>query len=277
MGFVYNLYFFKGMLIVLDMGVLVFLVCIAKYRTIPLYFLLIHAWHPLGIIEIAGSGHQDIVGIFFLTGCLYFWQKQNIWGSASMLAASFLSKLFPLLLFPLLIRNRGKSPYLMLFALTILLYSPFYSSDYLLFRGLTVYSKTWQANGSVFYVTNLLINSVFIAKVAVGLLFLAIYLFTYFRLHEFDIACFVVLGSFLILSPTLHPWYLLWVIPLSVIIPNKAWLWLTLSVAVYYHVLIDYYEKGVWQEQIWIKMLIFIPFFVLLTLSFLNKKRPSHA
>ena len=140
-----------------------------------------------------------------------------------------------------------------------------------------MYSKIWQANGSVFYVTNLLINSVFIAKVAVGLLFVAIYLFTYFRLHEFDTACFVVLGSFLILSPTLHPWYLLWVIPLLVIIPNKAWLWLTLSVAVYYHVLIDYYEKGVWQEQIWIQVLLFLPFFVLLTLSLLNKKRPSHA
>ncbi len=70
------------MLIIFDLGVLIFLHFIIRKRSIPLRFLLIYAWHPLVIVEIAGSGHQDILGIFFLVGCLLFWQHRKLWPSA---------------------------------------------------------------------------------------------------------------------------------------------------------------------------------------------------
>ena len=275
MGIAYNLYFFKAVLISLDLGVLVFLHFIIRKRSIHLRSLLIYAWHPLVIIEIAGSGHQDILGIFFLVGCLLFWQYQRFWQSAMMLTGAVLSKLFPLFLFPLLLRNKSKWPYLILIFFTVLFYMPFYSPDDHLFTGLTVYSETWQANDSVFYIIHSLMKNMFASKVAIGILFLIIYVFAFFKIPDFGSACFMALGGFLILSPTFHPWYILWIIPLLVITFNKAWFWLTMGIVVYYHVLIDYFDKGIWQEQMWIKITIFLPFFILLAISFIFKPPPS--
>ena len=212
----YNLYFLKGMLIALDLGLLAFLYLIISNCGIPVYYLLIYAWHPLVIVEIAGSGHQDIIGMFFLAGCLYFRQTRNLTGSSLMLTGSFLSKLFPLFLFPLLLRRAHKWPYLIPVCLTILFYAPFYSSDFHLFTGLAAYSKAWQANDSIFFVLKILFKKSFTGKIFIIFIFLGIYLYTYSKISSFHKACFTTLGSFLILSPTLHPWYLLWIIPFLV-------------------------------------------------------------
>ncbi|MBW1698406.1 MAG: hypothetical protein JRK26_16575 [Deltaproteobacteria bacterium] len=273
MGVAYNLYFFKAVLIALDLAVMVFLYFIAKNRLVSLHRLLIYGWHPLVIIEISGSGHQDVIGIFFLTGCVYFWQKRNLWKSSLMLIASFLSKLFPLMLFPLLLRNKNKWPYLMLLALTIVFYLPFHGAGLEVFSGLGIYSSTWQANDSVFYVIHLLIKNQVMARIVVGVLFLMIYAYIYLKGGEFTGASLAVLGGFMILSPTLHPWYVLWIIPLLVLLPDKAWLWLTMGVAIYYYILIDYFEQGLWQEHLWIKGVIFIPFFILLADSCFKEKK----
>jgi len=273
----YNLYFFKALLIVLDMGGLFFLYLIIKHHGLPFRNLLIWAWHPLLIVEIAGSGHQDIIGIFLLTGCLYYMQRQRLLGASLMLVGSFLSKLFPLFLFPLLLRRQKKWPYLVLMLLTTLFYLPFYNTETHLFTGLSVYTRTWEANASIFYLLKLLIKDLQATKFLIILIFLSIYLYAYRSISKFETACFVTLGSFLLLTPTLHPWYILWVIPFLVISPNRAWLYLTMASTAYYHVLIDYFEKDLWQEQLWIKYLIYLPFFALLILEYLKKRRISNA
>ncbi len=37
-------------------------------------------------------------------------------------------------------------------------------------------------------------------------------------------AGFILLGCIIMLTPVLHPWYLCWIIPFLVIIPNRAWI-----------------------------------------------------
>ena len=59
----YNLYFFKAMLILLDLGLLVFLNLIIRKRGIPVYYLLIYAWHPLVIVEMPGKRGKMKTGI----------------------------------------------------------------------------------------------------------------------------------------------------------------------------------------------------------------------
>ena len=38
--------------------------------------------------------------------------------------------------------------------------------------------------------------------------------------------CLLVLGGVLLLSPTRHPWYLLWILPFAA--AKRSWAWLTL-------------------------------------------------
>jgi hypothetical protein len=234
--------------------------------------LLIWAWHPLVIVEIAGSGHQDIIGIFFLIGCFYFLKQQKTIPSTLMLIGSFLSKLFPVMLFPLLLRKHRRWPYLLLVLSTVLFYIPFLVPDARLFTGLSIYTRTWEANASVFYVLKALFGGAQTAKFTIGSIFIGIYIYTYRSISDFETACFIVLGSFLILAPTLHPWYILWMIPFLMVRFNRAWLYLSMASTAYYHVLIDYFGKNIWQAQLWIKCLIYIPFFVFLIISAMKKR-----
>jgi alpha-1,6-mannosyltransferase len=276
MALSYNLYFFKGMLICLDLGLLLLLAAVVKQRGLSTNRLLVYAWHPLVVVEIAGSGHQDIIGLFFLGAVLFFSSRRNLLGAAVMLTGAVLSKLFPLMLFPFLVRNQKKWPYLLLVGIILVSYAVFFHPEHHLFTGLMGYTRHWHANDSVFFLLRTVFSHVMTAKVIILVVFLGFYGTTYKRVPGFVPAGFMVMGAYLILSPTLHPWYTLWILPFIIFNPNRAWIWLTMAVTLYYHVLIGYIETGTWQEELWVKGLIYIPFFVLLASSALNRKRCSH-
>ncbi|MFQ6113097.1 MAG: hypothetical protein ACE5NG_03290 [bacterium] len=74
----------------------------------------------------------------------------------------------------------------------------------------------------------------------------------------------ILLGTIFLLSPTVHPWYLCWLVPFLVIVPNRAWILLTGLVGLSYWALIDYAELGIWQENLCVKLVEYLPFYSLL-------------
>ncbi|MDA0712303.1 MAG: hypothetical protein O3B73_19055, partial [bacterium] len=54
------------------------------------------------------------------------------------------------------------------------------------------------------------------------------------------------------MTPTLHPWYVLWLIPFLVFDPQPEWIGFSLVVVLAYEVLIDYRLSGVWAESFWV-------------------------
>ncbi|MEE9604835.1 MAG: hypothetical protein V3V70_04610 [Candidatus Scalindua sp.] len=90
---------------------------------------------------------------------------------------------------------------------------------------------------------------------------------------------FMAIGTFLILSPTVHPWYLTWIVPFLCFNNNRAWLVLTGTVVFYYFMnhnlfstLIEYNNEWVWQEVHWLKLPEYVPFYGLLIYGWLVKK-----
>jgi hypothetical protein len=90
---------------------------------------------------------------------------------------------------------------------------------------------------------------------------------------------FIAIGTFLILSPTVHPWYLTWIVPFLCFNNNWAWLVLTGTVVFYYFMnhnlfstLIEYNNEWVWQEVHWLKLPEYVPFYGLLIYGWLVKK-----
>ncbi len=57
----------KIMLVVLDVFTCIFIIKILKNIGFPVWKSILYAWHPLPVIEIAGSGHIDSSVIFFLS------------------------------------------------------------------------------------------------------------------------------------------------------------------------------------------------------------------
>ncbi len=82
----------------------------------------------------------------------------------------------------------------------------------------------------------------------------------------------ILLGTFILLNPTVHPWYLAWLVPFLVVVPNRAWLLLTGLSGLSYWILVDYSQTGVWQESTWVRLVEYLPFYTLLLYDALRRR-----
>jgi rSAM/selenodomain-associated transferase 2 len=74
----------------------------------------------------------------------------------------------------------------------------------------------------------------------------------------------VAIGCLLLFLPTLHPWYLVLIVPFLVFYPSKAWLYLTAAIVFTFPVMAVEFETGIYQEIFWAKYFEYIPFYGLL-------------
>jgi hypothetical protein len=82
-----------------------------------------------------------------------------------------------------------------------------------------------------------------------------------------------MIGTILLLSPTVHPWYIMWLVPYLCFFPSPAWLMLTSTVALSYHAPFLASPGEPWQEHTWFKILEYAPFFLLAAGSAFLRKR----
>ncbi len=273
-------------------------------------------WNPLIIVEFAGSGHSDIIGIFFMVFSIWLLLAGRLYWSNAALVFSFLTKFISALYLPVILYLKKKNRIvlvLMFIALTALFYLPYADAGERLFTGLKVYSSKWRFNASIFEVIfrtvkSLLPDSVVVkymiapygyaanaetiatrgadlalllAKGIVAVLFIGWLVYYLKRLPRdlsregsvwiFKFGLFV-LGAFFLLNPTLQPWYVAWLMPLLVVAPNRAWILFTGLVGLSYWILIDYTQLGVWQESTWVRLVEYVPFYLLLTYDAVRAK-----
>ena len=254
----------------LTMGLLIL---ILRERQLPLSRIIIYAWNPLVIIEFAGSGHLDSAGIFFLMLAFYLFTKKRSRAPAFALALSFLIKFIPLIFIPFLLVRRKASTLSIFVAAVIILYLPFVDAGKKLFESLLAYSEHWVFNASLYELILCSGLSPLTARgiSALALLLLVIMLFFHYARKTNDeqvdsiyYVGFLILGGFLLLTPTIHPWYLCWMVPFLVIFPNRAWIYFTGSVFLSYMILKGYVDTGVWQENTAVKLVEYLPFYTLL-------------
>ena len=67
--------------------------------------ILVYAWNPLVVIEVAWSGHHDVLVVGLLLWALILLQVQRRVAAVGLLGAAVLSKLYPLILAPALLKG----------------------------------------------------------------------------------------------------------------------------------------------------------------------------
>ena len=71
---------------------------------------------------------------------------------------------------------------------------------------------------------------------------------------------------FMMLSPTVHPWYLVWLVPWMILYRGRStpiiFTW-TMTVLLSYWVLVDYKTIGVWNPSPWIWIAEYLPVIIL--------------
>jgi hypothetical protein len=204
-----------------------------------------------------------------------------------------MSKFVFIIVTPFLI-PRGKLKYIAVLPLVIaILYLPYISAGKGLFSTLLHFGTQYHYNDSAhFLIFCLSLGSPFISRIITFMIFVTVLLYLYKDHLNTNYAetgpngndavlkfAFMVIGTFLILSPTVHPWYLTWIVPFLCFNNNWAWLVLTGTVVFYYFMnhnlfstLIEYNNEWVWQEVHWLKLPEYIPFYGLLIYGWLVKK-----
>ncbi len=308
---------FKIALLGFDLLTMAVVFLILRHLAIDLRRGLLYAWNPLAIVEISGSGHADIIGVFFLMLSLWLlFKKRPLFANIS-LALSFLSKIFSAMLWPIYFFTQKKNKIalaLMFLIFAAAFYWPYAGAGRGLFTGLLIYGEKWQFNASIFWIILSAVKALLpeswivrwmiapygytadavtldsrgtdlalmIAKGLVALVFAAMFCYYLLRLKK-DVEragpvwlaklSLILLGSFFLLSPTVQPWYLCWLLPFLALAPSRPWLLLTGLVALSYWQLIEYDRSGLWQELLWVKLVEYLPFYLLLVWDFWKGKQ----
>lgn len=231
---------------------------------------IVYAWHPLVLFEISSSGHCDPIAIFFLllgtatiiragSGKSNEPRKALIW-----LSASFMTKLFPLLFTPFFLTRTPRRQWLWFLPVPLLLFAIYIRPGSGLFESLGIYASIWRFNDSVFALVYLLVRDLQTAKMVCGAAVAAATLWAAGRPWRLEDQIMFSLSWFLLLSPQLDPWRLMWVVPFLVLRMRLSWLILTGTIVLSYHPLIVQGPYQQWVESGVFKLLEFVPFIAVL-------------
>lgn len=201
-------------------------------RLAPPRAVLLYAWCPLVVKEVAFTAHPDGFAVFFVLAAVLLAKRERLPAAAALLAFGAAAKVLALVAAPFVLRPIRWTHWAVFGGALALLYLPFAWQGGTDLSTLLVFAREWEFNASVFaLLTPLLPNAA--ARVVCGGLFLAVAVWLYCR--ERGAGRSVppgdrLYGLLLVLAPVVNPWYLLWVLPFAAIRPS-LWAW-TASVAV---------------------------------------------
>lgn len=177
------------------------------------HLVLAFAWNPLLAIEVAGSGHVDILGALLLVLSFATLARRRRTVAAVAFGLAVAVKFLPIILLPLYWKRvRVRDGILAAIAVGFL-YMPFLNHGRIPIGSLGTYVHSFWFNDPVFAALEHLAPPEVIAGVAVlvGLL-TAIWLRR--RSEAWDCEAFAwPMAASLLCAPVVYPWYLLWMLP----------------------------------------------------------------
>ena len=231
-----SIFALKVTFVACDLAIVLVLLDVLRRSRQGEHWVLAYAWHPLLAIEVAGSGHVDIVGVLLLlvsaAALLRRWRAV----AAMSFALAVAVKLLPIVLLPLYwkrVRMRDAA----LAAIVVgLLYIPFLNHGRIPIGSLGSYVQRFRFNDPVFATLERVVAPRFVAGLAVLVGFLtAIWMRK--KPAEGSAEAFAwPMAASLFCAPVVYPWYLLWMLPFlrsTSTLPILVW---TLSILSTYYV-----------------------------------------
>ncbi len=255
-----SLLMMKCLLIVCELIGIFFLILTLRRLELPMTSVILYAWNPLMIKVFAGSGHADAILVAMLCATAYFIVRGSKSLATIALGLAILAKLSPIILVPIIIRRIGWLRTLLLVAVVFIGYAPFLNAGQNLFAGFLKFAREWQFNAGAFGLIRWICQFISddpanLARQICAILILLIVAFLVWRddlsAKSFVKSATIVLGATIILSPTVMPWYLSWVLPFAVLSRQNVWFYFSALVLTAFHIIIDLneYTIALWFEH----------------------------
>ena len=271
-----------------DLLVLIPLALLLKRAGRSPALLVVWAWCPLVTLEFSGSGHFDSLGILLLLSALALCASTAARALGwACLSAAIVVKYLPVVALPFVALGRPMdskrllgvaSTYVAVAVGAALFFVPILflrggSSGW--FAGLGEYGLRWQSGGWVYSALEPLFDRFFendeslldarrLSRLTLGLVWLAVGIRVWRRGYDPVRATGILLATFLVLTPTLHPWYVTWILPFVALRPHASWIWLAATIPGVYAGVTRWKLEGEWGIPFEMQVLIAVPFFLFL-------------
>lgn len=247
------------------------------------------AWSPLVVMELGLNAHVDALGVALLVGALVAWQRGRAAAAGALVAAAAAVKLLPIVA---LAGMRRRSAVVAAALVAIALALPYATAGPRMAGSLGEYSRRWRVNDGAFALLHagaerlvahtrfagrydlsgsprvarlvtgrdrdtLFADEVagFIARIAAGVIFVAVVASALWRRLPPARVAEAGIGAFVLLTPALHPWYVVWLLPLVAVGGSWAWLVLALLAPLGYRPLDVWLAGGPWRDPVWTRLL----------------------
>lgn len=288
----------KGIFILFDLGSCVLiLLLLQRLRRHPAW-LCLYAWHPLAVLESSASGHVDVAAVFFILLAIYFTigpapancGRFSGLGAGAALALAIMTKVFPAIFAPLLLiqlPRRARAPFLLALGIVcVATCVPFWPQLRNGIDTLHLYAKHWEFSGFAFRFLREWTESGQNARLLLGSAFCVVFGWHWVRLYLSRAnpdarnaepcirTCMGISLAFLLLTPTLHPWYALYLLAFLPLVPHAAGITLSWAVLLSYQVAAARAISGIWQESTLLSFYVFAaPVSALCITVFLARRR----
>jgi hypothetical protein len=234
---------YKGLMTLFDVLTLFVLLALLRVYGFDDTRLIIYAWSPLVIFEIAYSGHLEGITVFWMVLALYLNATHKPILAIASLAISSAIKLYPALLLPALLNPGERIKGILTFVVSIfLLYLPFFVAGRKVLGFLPIYLQDPYESfnlGLKYLMMHLLpqLNYYLLSMIfLLGLIAAAWVVF--FKSKQRDQAiryAYLLMGLLMVLMPaSLHAWYVIILIPFLCFYPAIAWLLFSCTVTLSY-------------------------------------------
>ena len=176
------------------------------------HWVLAYAWQPLLAIEVAGSGHIDIVGALLLVVSAAALGRRWRTVAAVAFGLAVAVKFLPIVLLPLYWSRVRVRDGALAAVMVGLLYVPFLSHGHVPFGSLGAYVQSFRFNDPVFATLERVTTPQIIAGLAVLVGFVTAIWMRRKSAESFSAFAWPMAAS-LLCAPVVYPWYLLWLLP----------------------------------------------------------------
>lgn len=232
----------------------------------------IYALHPLAVVESAGSGHLEPAALLCVVLAIRTWDRGGSGAVWAGIGANL--KLLPGAMMVTLLR---RDPRLLAVIVVISLAAlwPFLDAGVLLSRGLSTYAEHWSFNASLFSVFSWIFDEH--ARPIAVVCGATVCTWALLRRRDPAEVALWVGGAFVLLSPTVHPWYIAWAWVPALICGVRSFTLLATLAPLSYTVLVTFDpQTGQWAEPAWTAWAVYLPFFgALLWESAFHRLRPG--
>lgn len=282
---------YKYLFVAFDLATLWFIIQLLRDRGQNPALALIWAWSPLVIVEFAGSAHEMSLPICFLVAGLWLLNRHPV-ASGIAFAAAVLSHYMaaPIVVATLLIIRADWRRVWLPFALTIAVaYLPFVSAGKYLVMSLVGYAGQFRFNGSAFELLMPVVgfnwpqkgfgpgywNHPYL-KMVIAALFIWVVAWCWRHRCTAPRAALATTAALLLLSPSVHPWYVVWLVPLICFEFRPAWLIYCCTIFISYVAKVSQLQTGQWVDHWYVELIEYAPVYVLLWLHIRQRDRATH-